>query len=73
MRAELDEVKADAVMLEECKANCDILILCCDLLLGRAKKEDHDRVMGEFHRLWELKNHSVGQDIFADIVKSWVK
>ena len=70
MRAELDEVKADKIMLDECKANCDILILCCDLLLGRATKEDHDRVMGEFHRLWELKNHSVGQEIFADIVKS---
>ena len=72
MREELDEVQADKTMLDEIKANCDILILVTSLLLGDKDEAECDRVLGEYERLWKSKNHTVGIEIFPDIVKSWL-
>ncbi len=72
MREELDKVQADKTMLDEIKANCDILILVTSLLLGDKDEAECDRILGEYERLWKSKNHTVGIEIFPDIVKSWL-
>lgn len=73
MRAELESIKANTMMLREVILNCDMVIMLCNLVLGRADKSECDRIFAEYRALWLAKNHEAGINIFPDLVKSWLK
>ncbi|MBR5515633.1 MAG: family 20 glycosylhydrolase [Clostridia bacterium] len=72
MRAELDEVDAKENVMDELKCNCEIVIVLAKVLLGKYDKDECEKLFSEYHRLWILKNHEAGAELFPDLVKGWM-
>ncbi len=72
LRRELDECRADETVLSEVKLNCDMVLLLADLMLGEKNEAECERVFAEYRRVWLLKNHEAGVELFLDIMKSWL-
>ncbi len=73
MRAELEGIKADAMMLREITLNCDMVIMLANLVLGRADKAECERIFAEYRELWLANNHEAGSNLFPDLVKGWIE
>jgi len=50
-----------------------MVIMLCHLVLGRADKQECDRILAEYRELWLQKNHEAGSHLFPDLVKGWLE
>jgi len=74
MREEIDALSsAEENVLDEIKCNCDIVVMLAEVLLGEYDKDECEKIFAEYRRLWKLKNHEVGAELFPDLVKGHFK
>lgn len=70
MREEIDTLSsAEDNVMDEIKCNCDIVVMLASVLLGEYDKDECEKIFAEYQRLWKLKNHEVGAELFPDLVK----
>lgn len=67
LKQELSNAEAEEIMLREIKEDCEIVIILLNYVCGKAAdKDDVDALKKEFVYLWNMKNHSIGSEIFLD-------
>ena len=70
LKEELKKVKADETAVREIENNCDMVIFFAGLLSGEKNDytKDAEKLIFEYEALWDMKNKSVGKEIFIKSV-----
>ena len=66
LKTELAAVDADETALQEITVDCDIVIYLANYFAGKEDKQERQRVLAEYERLWLQKNYRQGMELFAD-------
>lgn len=70
LKAELANVDADQTALEEITVDCDIVIYLANYFAGREDKQQRQKVLQEYERLWLRKCFRQGMEVFADKLRN---
>lgn len=73
LRDEINDVKAEEMVLRELIISCDIVILIADYLCGKKNRMEFDRIMTEYKVLWNDRNHPIGNDIFENLLRKAIE
>lgn len=75
LKEEIKKVKADENAVREIKCNCDMVIFFAGILSG--EKGDYtkyaEKIISEYETLWDMKNKSVGKDLFIKFVNKFLE
>ena len=66
LKAELAAADADETAQQEITVDCDIVIYLANYFAGKEDKQERQRVLAEYERLWLQKNYRQGMELFAD-------
>lgn len=71
LKAELNDVEADETAVREIKSNCDMVIIFAKIMSEAYgdMKDEAMKMCDEFSKLWDLKNHKAGKEIFINFTK----
>lgn len=74
MREEIDTLSSvEENVMDEIKCNCDIVVMLASVLLGEYDEAECEKIFAEYQRLWKLKNHEAGAELFPNLVKGHFK
>ncbi len=75
LKEELKKVNADENAINEIKCNCDMVILFSGILSGEEGDYNSaaEKLGLEYETLWDIKNKSVGKEIFVKFLNDTIK
>ena len=69
LKAELASVEADQTALEEIAIDCDIVIYLANYFAGKEDKQQRQKVLREYERVWLQKCFRQGMEVLADKIR----
>ena len=70
LKAELAAVDADQTALEEIAIDCDIVIYLANYFAGKEDKQQRQKVLQEYERMWLQKCFPQGMEVLADKIRN---